>query len=46
MRKFEIKLTIKTDNGDPNEWNWHELVGVELDEDMFVEVEELTDEAN
>ena len=44
MRTFEVKLIIATDNGNPRKWNWHELVGIEADEEMFVQVEELANE--
>ena len=40
MRTYEVKLTIKTELN-PNKWNWHELVGIEGEEEMFVEVEEV-----
>ena len=40
MKTYEVRLTITTENN-PNKWNWHEIVGLEDGEDMFVEVEEL-----
>jgi hypothetical protein len=40
MRKYEVTLTITTDLN-PGKWNWHELIGLEGEEEMFVEVEEV-----
>ena len=45
MRTYEVKLTITTDLN-PRKWNWHELVGLEGEEEMSVEVEELVNETN
>jgi hypothetical protein len=40
MTKYKITLELTTEY-DPNEWNWHEIVGLYPDEELFVAVEEM-----
>jgi hypothetical protein len=40
MNKYKITLELTTEY-DPNEWNWHEIVGLYPDEKLFVAVEEM-----
>jgi hypothetical protein len=40
MSKYKVILELTTEY-DPNEWNWHEIVGLYPEEELFVAVEEL-----
>lgn len=45
MKTYEVLLTITTDHN-PEKWNWHELIGLEGKEEMFILVEEKIFETN
>ena len=43
MTKYKITLELTTEYN-PNKWNWHEVLDLYPDEELFVAVEEMEKE--